>query len=234
MPISSAKPTSRRGYLSQSELSQFADVTITDASEADDQISQAEEMIDSFVGAQKKAVPEIVTGLCSSAGGSDTLYLETDQQNVFQNDYFKGCEVEIIGGTGEGQRRRISASDYVTGKITVADNWTTAPDTTSFFKIYQLGKFPRFNDVFFDSEHTPNTYYKSIPEAVKRAVAAQVAFIIQMGDAFFHSDKIDKQSESIGDYSYSKGQGSTGPYKMIAPRAKLALRGIINRVGEIT
>ncbi len=45
MPIAS-----RRGYVTQAELATLADITITDATEADDRISQAEELIDAYVG----------------------------------------------------------------------------------------------------------------------------------------------------------------------------------------
>lgn len=233
MPILSDKPTTRRGYLSRTELQQYADITITDTNEADDVIGQAEEIIDAYVGHQVKFMREVVTGRCETAGGNNTLILETDQKNVFQDDYFKGCEIEIIGGTGEGQRRRITVSDYESGQITVADNWTTNPDNTTFYRIYQLGKFPRHQDVHYFSDREPHTYYKSIPEAIKRAVAAQVAYIVEMGDSYFNSDKADRSSERIGDYSYENGAGGSGLHKLIAPKAKLLLRGIKNRVGVI-
>lgn len=232
MPIASALPTSRRGYLSRTELAQFVDINVTDSTEADDRISQAEEMIDAYVGHQDKFLRAIVTGRCSSAGSTTTFYLDTDQLNIWEKDYLKGCEVEIIGGTGEGQRRRISSSAY-SGLITVADDWTTVPDTTSFFRIYQLGKFPRHCDVHYYTDTTPYQYFKSIPEQIKRAVAAQVAYIIEMGDSFFAGDSSEKESERIGDYSYTKGQSSRGPNNLLAPRVKILLHGIKNRVGVI-
>ena len=223
---------SRRNYLGQTELAQFADITITDTTEADDQISMAEEIIDAFVGYQRKYYDQEISGLAAGGGGS-SITLESLHQNIYDIDFFKWCEVEIIGGTGSGQRRVITASTKA-GVLTTASAWDTTPvASSSFYKIYQLGKFPRVQDGYFDGRNSPYTYYKSIPEAVKRAVAAQVEYIVEMGADFFASDKSDKQSESIGDYSYTNAEGAAGLAKIIAPKAKVLLRGIINRTGVI-
>lgn len=231
MSVTSTVPTSRRRYLSRDELEQFADITITDATESDDQISQAEEMIDSYVGAQDSFFKGTYFGK-ATGGSSTTLTLQADQQNSAQTDFYKGMELEVVGGSGAGQRTTIKASTY--SGILTFDTLTTAVDSTSVYKIYQLGKFPRKKDVFFDGNNTPNTYYKTIPEAVKRAVAAQVEFMIKMGASYFSSNKSELQSETIGDYSYSKGNviGSGGSIKnLIAPKAKILLRGLLNRKG---
>lgn len=230
MGVNSTLATSRRGYLSQAELAQFADITITDTTEADDQISQAEEMIDSYVGYHDKFMTETVQGRCASAGAS-SFTLQQNQQNSWDVDYFKLCEVEIIGGTGAGQRRKITGSTKA-GVNTVDTAWATSLDTTSFYKIYQLGKFPRKCDVVSYSEQSPTTYYKQIPEAVKRAVAAQVAFIIAKGASFFTGANSTLQSESIGDYSYTRGSGAVSEL-MIAPSAKNYLAGIYRRIGKM-
>lgn len=224
---------SRRGYLSQTELAQYADITIVDPTEADDQISQAEEIIDGFVGAQDKFVGYELRGLVS-AGGSATFTMEQIHQNNMQLDYLRGCWVEIVGGTGEGQKRKITGQTYE-GVITLETAFSPAVDTTSYYQIWQLGKFPRHCDVNFDGIHTPQRYYKTIPEKVRRAVAAQVEYVVNQGAIFFASDKIDMQSENLGDYSYSKGKSGTGSTlgRVIAPKAKILLRGIWNRTGSI-
>lgn len=231
MGVSSTLPTTRRGYLSQSELAQYANINILDTTEADDRISQAEEIIDAYVGPQDKFKEYEDAGRVASAGSS-TFTLQSDQQNVSDVDYFKWCEVEIIGGTGTGQRRKITGSTRA-GVLTVDSAWSTSLDTTSFYKIYQLGKFPRQNDVISYSTNAPTTYYKQIPEAVKRAVAAQVEYMIEMGDAFFASNKMDKKSETIGDYSYVNAEGMSGASNLIAPKSEMLLRGIKNRLGTI-
>lgn len=231
MGVTSTQPTSRRGYLSQGELEQLANITITDTTEADDRISQAEEMIDAYVGAQDKYMIESTKGL-ASAGGSTSLTLETSHQNVFDIDYFKLCEVEILGGTGAGQRRKITGSTK-TGVLTVGSAWITTPDNTSVYKIYQLGKFPRVEDVETYTSGVNTTFYKTIPEAIKRAVAAQIEYVIEMGDAFFAGDKSTMQGENIGDYGYTRGKGAAGIDSLISPKAKTLLKGIYNRTGVL-
>lgn len=231
MGVTSTQPTSRRGYLSQSELEQLANITITDTTEADDRISQAEEMIDAYVGPQEKYMCEHIRGLVNAAGAT-SLTLETSQQNTYDIDYFKLCEVEILGGTGAGQRRKITGSTKA-GVLTVDSAWTTTPSTDSLYRISQIGKFPRECDVETYTNGVNTTYYKYIPEAVKRAVAAQVEFVIEMGDDYFASDKPEMQSESIGDYSYNN-RSSGVANKLISPKAKLILKGIFNRIGNIS
>lgn len=229
MGVNSDSPTSRRGYLSQDELAQLADITITDSVEADDRISQAEELIDAYVGYVSKFMDHKVEGLASASGAS-SITLQTDQQNIYEKDYFKLCEIELIGGTPLGNRRKITGSTKA-GVITVDSAFDTTP-SSAYYRIYQLGKFPRKEDATLDSTNTPNTYYKAVPEAVKRAVAAQVQYMIEMGDSYFAGDEVDKTSESIGDYSYTKS-GSGGFAKLIAPKAKLLLRGYVSRTGNI-
>lgn len=229
MPINTTLPTSRRGYLSQVELAQYADITIVDTAEANDVISQAEELIDSMVGYQDKHIKYDVDGLASS-GTSNTLTLEPIHQNSYDDDYFSWCQIELIGGTGQGQIRKVTASTKA-GVLTIDSSWTTTPDSTSFYKISQLGKFPRKCDITTYSHTSYTKYYKSIPEAVRRATAAQVAYIIEMGDSYFKGDKSTMQSESIGDYSYTRKK--SGDNYMVAPKAKTLLRGIINRTGVL-
>lgn len=224
---------SRRGYLSQEELAQYADITINDTTEADDQISMAEELIDAWVGFQDKFQKRDIFGQVSSATAT-TVTDSTTLNSLDQiDDYFKGAEIEIVGGTGSGQRRVISSSVRSTKTVTVVSNFSTVPDSTSAFRIYQLGKFPRPRDVF--SAADGSKYYKSIPEAVKRATAAQVEYIINQGVKYFASEGVDMESERIGNYSYSKGQGGSLSTlsKLIAPKARALLRGITNRTGRI-
>lgn len=226
---------SRRNYLTIAELEEYANITVTDNTEAEDQITQAEEIIDSYVGPQLKAYQTQLFGK-ATGGTTSTLNLQLEHVNLQTDiDYYKYCQIEIIEGTGAGQRRTISSSTKA-GVITVQTAFTTAPDSTSFYKITQLGKFPRYSDTRYFTDSQPYRYLKTIPEAVKRATAAQVEYMINMGAEFFGTDRADKVSESIGDYSYSNAQGesgSAGLAKLIAPKTKILLRGIKNRTGEI-
>lgn len=226
--------TGRRGYATIADVEEFADITVTDEGEGIDRLSQAEELIDAYVGAQQKARPHEVRSEVKSAT-TNTL-TEVDALNVLAvtNDFYKGCEVEIIGGTGAGQIRKITLHEKDAKRITVSENWGTVPDSTSVFRIYQLGKFPRYCDQYGNS--AGDRYYHTIPDAVKRAVCAQVQYMITQGDEFFASDGLEKTSESIGNYSYSRGGGATGSQssrvRMVAPRARDFLRGITNRKGQ--
>lgn len=221
---------SKRQYLTQAELAEYADITITDATEADDQISQAEELIDGYVGFQKKAVSEVIEGRFASGSGSGGTLEAARHQNTYQKDYLKYCQLEIVGGTGAGQRKIITGSTYE-GVITVDSAWDTAPDSTSYYRISQLGKFPRCQDSYFDGNVAPQIYVKSIPEAVRRAVAAQVQYMITMGSDFFSGEGSTLQSETIGDYSYSRTANSSAGGNLISPKAKQYLKGIVNRKG---
>jgi hypothetical protein len=225
--------SSNREYLTQAELATFADITIQDTTEADNKISQSEEIIDEFVGTQDKFLNYEIRGLISS-GGANNVTLDAPHQGNMQADYLSGCFIEIIGGTGKGQRKKIT-SQTLGGVITTESSFSPILDTTSYYRIWQLGSFPRKCDVEYDGLHT-NKYYKSIPEKIRRAVAAQVEYRINMGEAFFSTDKSEYESERIGDYSYSKRSGnssSTGINRLIAPKAKILLRGIKNITGSI-
>lgn len=218
---------SRRKYLTQAEYTTYNAGTTTDTA-----ITNAEELIDEYVGFPDKDVKGVIEGK-ASAGGASTLSLETARHvNTFQKNYFLYCVIEIIGGTGSGQIRTITSSTY-DGVITVDDAWITAPDSTSYYKIYQLSKFPRCKDSFFDGNNSPQQYVKSIPEQVKRAVAAQVEYMAAMGSDFFNGEASQLQSESIGDYSYSRGSGQSSGSNLIAPKAKQALKGFVNRKGRM-
>ena len=60
--------------------------------------------------------------------------------------------------------------------------------------------------------------------------------MIEMGKAFFATQASLLNSERIGDYSYSKGergQSGAGLNSLIAPKAKILLRGIVNHKGKM-
>lgn len=67
----------------------------------------------------------------AGASGSITDTLKRKEPT----DYWKGGVIEIISGTGSGQMRDITGNTQSTGVITVSPNWTTAPDSTSVYRI---------------------------------------------------------------------------------------------------
>lgn len=222
--------SSRRGYLSKEELEQYVlGLHIKDDAEADDQISQAEELIDAYAGFQDKFLCEVVTGR-ATAGTTTTIELEQEQKNSYDNDFFTFTSVEIIGGTNAGQIRKVLSSTKA-GVLTT-EEFTDAIDDTSFYRIYQLGKFPRRKDAVSHNDSGVTTWYKYIPEEVRRATAAQMEFMIQMGPEFFAGDKTDMKREKIGDYEYEKDSGSLT--KNVAPKARRLLNGIMRRIGQFS
>lgn len=227
MSITSTAPTSRRAYASVAEIAEYIGVATNLIDTA--KVELAEQMIDDYVGYHEKYMENEVTGL-AQASGSLALTLQQDQQQNYGNDYFKLCEVEIIGGAGAGQRRKVTGSTKA-GVLTVDTAWATALDTTSYYRIYQLGKFPRHGEVTYES--TNETYYKVIPEAIRRAVCAQYEFIVEMGDAYFETDKADMASESIGDYSYNRKGASPSTKSLIGAKAQTMLQGYVKRYGQI-
>jgi len=71
------------------------------------------------------------------ATGGGTNYLD-DTAKSWPVDAFADLIIEITGGTGAGQIRKI-ASNTAT-RITVTPDWTTVPDATSTYRIGFYGK----------------------------------------------------------------------------------------------
>jgi len=221
--------SSRRKYLTTAEAEEYADIVINDSSEADDQISLAEEMIDAYIGFQRKHIQVQLEGIATSGDTTKLIDISDDTPLNYNENYFNYCEVEIVAGTNVGQRRQIISSSQSEKSITVSVAFTSAIDETSVYIIRQLGKFPRSKDVFTKSVNGNDIYYKRIPEEVKRAVAAQLQYIIEKGTEFF-AGATDKSSETIADYSYSVKDDAE---RLIAPKARLVLHGFVNRKGVL-
>lgn len=224
-----------RGYLTIEELETLANITVTDEDEAYDQISFAEELIDEYVGYQDQHIPvgQHHQGVVTSVS-TTTIFDISDNSplKLSSSGYFAGSIIKIIGGPGAGESRRIVSSED--GSVTVESAFTTTPTSDSTYVIIQLAKFPRRQDIYF--EDTTDSYYRTIPEAVKKAVAAQISYMIEMGDEFFIGGGADMSSESIGNYSYQNGGGGTpqsATVRLISPKARTLLRGIMNRKGRL-
>lgn len=219
-----------RNYVSLAD----ATAALPSASATLDRIDRAEQAIDDYVGYQCRSVEESFRGTASSSTSTTLVDTNPASQLHIIDGWFQNCIVEIIGGTGKGQRRFISDSSYDNRSVTITDAWDTPPDTTSFYRIYQLAKFPRAgsDDVF--TRQDGRRYYKAIPDAVRQAVLAQLEFINAQGDAFFVGNSADVQSESVGNYSYSKANaGQSATVSALAPRARTLLRGYKNSLGTL-
>jgi len=223
-----ADTITKRNYVS------LADVQTIESAATLEQTASAERAIDDYVGVQQRHIPQTFQGQITAVTGTNKTFADTaNTTHLYQRDgYFANCILEIIGGTGVGQAKLITSSNYDNRTVTITDVFTTTPDTTSVFRIYQLGKFPRARDVFQNSAGT--AYYKTIPDAIKEAVKAQVSFIIAQGETFFTGDNADKESETIDNYSYSRGGAQASTVRLLSPRARTLLRGLKNSLGTLT
>lgn len=222
-----ATTVTKRNYIS------LADAQAAVSSATLDRLDRAEQAIDDYVGFQERHISGVFQGTVSAATNTTLTDTNPSSQLHIIDGYFTRCLIEIVGGTGAGQVRLISDSSYDDRKLTITDAWSTTPDTTSFYKVYQLAKFPRVQDVYSRSDG--RKYYKSIPDAIRQAVIAQLEWIEAQGDDFFVGDDSNLKSETIGNYSYSKDNaGQSAAVSALAPRARTLLRGIKNSLGRLS
>lgn len=70
----------------------------------------------------------------AQAGASGSITLDTGASAT--NSIYNGGTVQIIGGTGVGQARKVTAYNGTTKVASINHNWITNPDSTSLFQIY--------------------------------------------------------------------------------------------------
>lgn len=230
-----------RGYLTIAELNTLENLTISTEAGAENtaykaRINKAEAYLDQIAGYHTQAHHGAEFKGLAQAGATNTITLAADDQSATQRvDQLRYMVVEIVAGAGSGQIRTI-VGNTINRVATVHADWTTAPDATSYYSIYQMAKFPRAEDTHHDTVNDRDIFI--IPRQLKEAVAAQVVFITQMGDDYFDTDESTMASERIGNYGYSRGGNGNGggSVGVIAPRAKQLMSGsgLINRTGTIT
>lgn len=253
---------SKRQYIDSAYLTNYlhGQALTSDFPTPDDLIEMAEEMIDGYIGPTQKwfqldssfvagvytppdyepetPVVKELRGRVNSVIDPSNYMVEFWQENAYQNGFFARCNIDIMGGLGFGNSYLISDSLYG-GQITLTNTDGTAItdspplDTTSIYRIYQLGSFPRQRDVFYNTFENPTRYYKQVPEKVRQATAAQCEYINIQGFDFFASDAGTLQSEHIGPYSYTRRGATTSTDILIAPKARMLLKGIKNRKGTM-
>lgn len=226
--------TTLRNYLSVADLAKIANISVLDNDEALRQLDRAEEAIDDYVGYHEKAVPINFRGIITSISSDGLTIIDTSSNTQLHQltGYYSRCVIEIIDGTGIGQVRYITSSSYADYSVTIIDAWDTKPDTTSSFRIYQLAQFPRNVDVYPRPDGLQ--LYKTLPDALKKAVAAQIEYMIAQGDAFFQGSNGELVSESIGNYSYNRGNNSAAPaVRLVSPRVRSLLLAYKNSGGQL-
>lgn len=82
----------------------------------------------------------IHSGLAGNGGvvsASAANSLTDSSQSVQFDTRYVGGTVEIVSGTGSGQRRTISGINNATKVLTVSSNWTTNPGVGAVYRIYK-------------------------------------------------------------------------------------------------
>lgn len=225
--------STKRNYATIEQIQEYANITVTDSDEAWQQIEKAEEMIDAYVGAHTRFHHRTTVGEIGALS-ADSLTI-TDAYGGYLDridNYYKGLLFVVVAGVSTGKTAMVTSSSYANKSLTL-DTVIEDLQPGCVFELRQIGKFPRLQDAHTNRMST--LWYTQIPDAVTRAVAAQLEYMINQGDEFFSTDQADKSSESIGNYSYSKqaGGSSSSMQRMIAPQAKVLLRGYVNRGGRL-
>lgn len=89
----------------------------------------------------------------ATAGAAGTL---TDTARKEADDFWTGGTIEIVEGTGEGQKRDVSDFVQSTGVVSVSVNWTTNPSTDSVYRITKsytnkiISCFEKLEQMFYD------------------------------------------------------------------------------------
>ena len=68
----------------------------------------------------------------ATAGAAGTL---TDTKRREENNFWKGGTIEIVAGTGIGQKRDVTLFVQSTGVFSITPVWATNPDTTSIYVV---------------------------------------------------------------------------------------------------
>lgn len=224
-----------RGYLTDAQYQSITGKPSLGTS-ADAIIGRAETIIDGHLGFWQPAFYQHWQGIAQVASATG-LTLATAHINSLNNtrDMLKGLVCEFLSGAAEGKFVTIK-SQAPDGTITF-DSMTPAPAAGDIYHIYQLGKVPRAGErdytTFVDNGVT--IYAKSVPAALREAVAHQVAYMQELGDAFFDGTALNMSGERFGSYGYTKAESAQGAKAIIAPKARQSLSGtgLINRTGVI-
>ena len=137
-------------------LSQFSDImsnidAVTATVTASDMSDIASRVVDAMYGATMSdfqadgtfgLAQNVIRANTATAGGASTITL--DASAPADEGVFKNCNIIIVGGTGAGQARWITA--YSAARVVTVDKiWDTNPDVTSKYVI--LGTCPGTNVV---------------------------------------------------------------------------------------
>ncbi|MBU7005780.1 phage tail sheath family protein [Phosphitispora fastidiosa] len=90
----------------------------------------------SLAAGDSGAMPDTGHSGTARGGGEGTVTLAAGASGI--DDAYKGMCLEITGGTGSGQVRKVTDYDGAAGVATVDSDWTIVPDITSTYRVYLL------------------------------------------------------------------------------------------------
>ena len=82
-----------------------------------------------------RAVGGLIYNGTADSGTSSTL-VHDELKRFVNDDALKGKEIDLVGGTGVGEELQINAFTSASGTNTVVPNFTTTPDNTTRYHIY--------------------------------------------------------------------------------------------------
>lgn len=232
--------TTLRGYLNDAQYQQITGAASIggDESATDPIIGRAETIIDAYIGNWQPAIAEHYDGAAADASSTGMIIAPEHVRQLPGVNYLKGMVLEMLSGDAEGIFRVIT-SQTATGALTFDRDFdeAKAPEAGDIYHIYQVGKVPRAhsNDLRAFVSGDVRTYAKTVPQALREAVAWQVKYMQELGDTYFDGSQMQYDSERIGSYSYSKGDSAKGIGSLVAPKARQTLSGtgLINRTASI-
>jgi hypothetical protein len=234
-------PYSVYNYILPSELAAYIHsmASVTNEAVAATFISDAERVVDAFVGPGRKFYPRLGGETAAEiASGATTLTAEIFGDR--RPDYWAagGAYITLVSAADSslnGERRLIVAS-LNPNTVTLVSGFDAVLAAGAQFYFQQESAFPRIWDQ--DTWGNPD-----IPELLKAAVAAQVEYGIVYGSEAFGLGDTDIAADTSGDItsrSYGSGYSESrdarrkdGMAVWIAPRARVLLRQLLSSTGRL-
>ncbi len=236
---------SRFNYLTPENLAQYIHTmaTVTDNDLAAKFITDAERIVDAYVGAGPRFYSDLTGSNTNTitSGASAAVVSGTVFGNRRPNYWAKGGHyLELLDIPGNptsadiGQSRLITAS--TSGQVTLLSGFSADIAAGASFWLHQESAFPRVWDS--DPFGTPQ-----LPDELEQAVAWQVEYGIQfgseehgLGDSAVATDlggQVQSRTYASG-YSETRVPGEArGLARWVAPKARAILRRIMHNTGRL-
>ena len=239
-------PYSQFNYIGTSGLAELIHTMsgVTDHTLAAKFITDAERMLDAYVGPSQKFYTDLTGDLAAPVTSSGT----TLSAGVFGNrrtNYWAagGHYVRLTAVPGSGAHALVGAKRLIvastSGTVTLASAFGTNMAAGVQFVLHQESRFPRCIDT--DPWGTPR-----LPEQLAQAVAWQVEYGIQYGgESYGLGDNavVTGDDEAVQTRTYSSGYSETrvpgvaggraGLSAWVAPKARAILRDIMAVTGRL-